>query len=228
MGFMLTFQRYPPAIKAGLVVSTPVMNIDFAPTILEFVGVDASASFGVDGISWWADVTSTATSSTSPSLVENRECIISEIGFGRIVVCGSLKYFSNWVEYSRRCKDRSSNCTAVVPKASITNSYPAWEDAEQIYDLSSDPTEQTNLVAGGTQEAFRVKAVAILKKHDADTATASTLSLTTKASTKPPTVAGERNDTIPTTTAAAAAARASCMVGIASAALVALVMGSAQ
>jgi hypothetical protein len=28
--------------------------------------------------------------------------------------------------------------------------YPAFADAEQIYDVATDPTEQNNLVAGGT------------------------------------------------------------------------------
>ena len=163
------FARYPPAIKAGTVVDTPVSNLDFAPTILELAGIDAS--FGIDGISWW---TAASTEHPSASLAA-RECIISEINFDRAVVCGTLKYLSNWVDGP--------------PKQGIITKYPAYADAEQIYDLATDPTEQTNLVAGGAQKAFREKAIAILKKHDADTAAASVGSLTTGTSKAPTTKA---------------------------------------
>lgn len=178
------FARYPPAIRAGLVVNTPVTNIDVAPTILEFAEI--AASFGIDGVSWWGAVASAKTPSAS---LRDRECLISEMNYDRIVVCGSMKYLSNWDD----AKDA---------KAGITNNFPAHADAEQIYNLASDPTEQTNLVSGGTQEAFRAKAIAILKKHDADTAAASAGALTTGATsttTKAGTTKTVTVDLVPTT-----------------------------
>ena len=175
------FARYPPAIRAGLVVNTPVVNVDVAPTILEFAGL--TASFGIDGVSWWGAAASAQTPSAS---LLGRECLISEMNYDRIVVCGSMKYLSNW--------DDSKDA-----KASITKNFPAHADAEQIYNLASDPTEQTNLVSGGTQEAFRAKAIAILKKHDADTATASTGSLATGSTTNPTTTSMTAT-TVPTAT----------------------------
>lgn len=145
--------RFPGAITGGSVVSLPVSNLDLAPTILTAVGLTIPSTLEADGMSWWrkaADKLEEDTATADP--IDSRACIVSEIELSRSAVCGSLKFISNW--------DGADGAV---------NNYPASANAEQLYNLESDPTEQTNLVDNSQYTDAVVALRSFLACHDVDT-----------------------------------------------------------
>ena len=139
--------RLPGVIAAGLAVAYPTSNLDFAPTFFEMAGV--SATYDLDGTSWWGAVSGVASAELA-----GRACIVSEIETDRAVVCPTLglKYISK---------------TSTV--AGDLN-YPASNASVQLYDLNDDPTEQINLADEADYTENLALMAAYIACHQSDTA----------------------------------------------------------
>lgn len=145
--------RHPKTIAARSTVALPVSTIDIAPTILDAVGLYAGRSvdtYALDGLSLWPIVTGAASQTDTP----NRYCIITEIDFSRAALCGGVfKFVSN---------GDGEEATRI--------GYPASADAEQLYNLVSDSTEQTNLVGDHDLNSLVSALRDLIDCHDAHTA----------------------------------------------------------
>ena len=151
--------------------SEKVANIDFAPTILDLIGIEyAPKSF--DGHSF-ADILNDTDTDT-----KDRESLFFELGFARAVIKGKYKYYAvRYPEFAlswdttkksevlhaynerRRFQNRSivntnpdepfSHLTLIPGGMEAENeSYgtrPGYFDADQLYDLEADPGETVNL-----------------------------------------------------------------------------------
>eukprot|EP01062_Namystynia_karyoxenos_P081500 TRINITY_DN8978_c0_g2_i1.p1 TRINITY_DN8978_c0_g2~~TRINITY_DN8978_c0_g2_i1.p1 ORF type:complete len:1061 (+),score=245.94 TRINITY_DN8978_c0_g2_i1:84-3185(+) len=130
------FIRYPPLFPAGAVRSPVVSHVDLAPTLLELAGY--GGSYDTDGLSL---VKVAKGEEASPN---GRTEIFLEMEFDRAVVSDRYKLIT-----------QNSNSVA---KSGVTNYYPAWNVATQLYDLSTDEAEQKNLAGQGNPAEAQLKA----------------------------------------------------------------------
>lgn len=155
----------------GAVSQSKIQNIDFAPTILDFAGIEFdSAEF--DGKSFRPVL--------EGKTEEIHDTLYLELGYARGVMKGNYKYMA--IRYPEYADDMTLEDRAVVlekyndgrrmrkmlmvnddPAAPYSHfstvpggeaaeheSYgvlPGYFDADQLYDLSKDPTEQVNLAS---------------------------------------------------------------------------------
>ncbi len=157
--------------KSGHVTEPRVMNIDFAPTILDLAGIDWT-KYGFDGKSF-KKVLEGDTS-------EVHESMYFELGYTRAVIKGKYKYLAlrypeyalKWTmeerkkivdEINERRKKRHQilanpegdptkpfSHISLIPggnnaELSSTGKLPGYYDADQLYDLEADPGELHNL-----------------------------------------------------------------------------------
>ena len=124
-----------PTIPANATVDAPVTNLDLLPTILEALGI-ATPAFEMDGISWWGTVDNSTRAaageeSHSKQELDDRDCLIAEIGTDRMIKCSdNWKYLSHW------------ESTDIA--ASLLEAHPFANATRQLYNLSTDPVEQIN------------------------------------------------------------------------------------
>eukprot|EP00854_Cymbomonas_tetramitiformis_P010665 gene10665-12614_t len=121
-GRIAHFVRYPPAFPSGTTVATLVSNLDIAPTIFSLAGV--APSYDVDGLDW-----SALAAGQEDTVIATRSHLFMEISYERAVVTATYKYIM---------KPYGGDDAA----ASASNQYPAYDAEEQLYDLTTDPTEQ--------------------------------------------------------------------------------------
>lgn len=155
---------------SGQTCNAKVSNIDFLPTLLDFVGYKNPDAIG-DGKSF-----KTALEGGS---YKERESMYHEIGYARAVVKGKFKYMKlNYPEYAQNASleqrakmlddynelrrsfgGKAINLDPTLPYGHL-ELYPggggaeyetfgkkvAFFDAEQLYNLESDPTENINLM----------------------------------------------------------------------------------
>lgn len=178
--------RYPPGIGGGLTVSTPVVNLDIGPTILEAAGLvyPIDDTSGVDGASWWPLATEAA--GEAESAVANRACIFTEINLERAATCGDYKYMSWW-----------TSSTATTNHA---EDYPYVGVEHQLYNLATDPPELINLVdmpeyaeiladMEGALQAFLQGTPATASSSSSTTSTTTTTTSTSTTTTAAPSTA---------------------------------------
>lgn len=146
----------------GPVCTARVSNIDFAPTLLDFAGVPAPPD-AFDGISF--------RSALEGGPWRDREALYFELGFTRGVRIGDWKYIAlryrphpervldlrKPVKYgpiSRLIAERAGphpppygHIGGNDNELKALRAQPAYFDPDQLYDLASDPSEQTNLAA---------------------------------------------------------------------------------
>ena len=139
--------RLPGAITAGSVVSFPTSHLDIAPTVLAFTGVLPAAGYATDGHSWLGAATEVA--GVSPA--EARACLVSEIEVDRMVVCDGMG-----LKLILHLDDT---------EAPAAQAYPNAADRIQLYDLATDPTEQTNLAGDGAYADAQQYLEAYLECH---------------------------------------------------------------
>jgi arylsulfatase A-like enzyme len=124
-----------------------VQNIDFVPTILDICGVTPPREMQMDG------------RSLLPVAAGNgkawRDALFFEIGHARAVLSGKWKYVAIRYppELRKRIKDGTLGRPAYQVDAALdlqeiaAAAYPCYFDADQLYDVESDPDEKRNLAA---------------------------------------------------------------------------------
>lgn len=175
--------------KCGDISDARIQNIDFAPTILDFAGVEYAAD-SFDGISF-KDV-------LDGKLEESRESLFFELGYARGVMKGDYKFISvRYPEYATRMTAvrraeilKNYNEPRLHKKMKIVNedpmapfshfsvipggevaeheSYgklPGYFDPDQLYNLRTDPDEQVNLVNNPEYAATASEMRALLKTY---------------------------------------------------------------
>ncbi|MEM9417613.1 MAG: sulfatase-like hydrolase/transferase [Planctomycetota bacterium] len=178
--------------SAGPLNETLVSNIDFAPTILDWCGVDYEVE-DFDGRSF--------ASVLEGDRKEIHSSLYFELGYLRGVRKGDLKYvalryppdaLSLSLEERQRRLDRLNKdlvrrgrpIITTDPNAPFsqlqlipgggdaenrsTRMYPAYHDADQLYDLSNDPGEQFNLAMRPQWKDALAEMKAELQAHLAD------------------------------------------------------------
>eukprot|EP00640_Fibrocapsa_japonica_P000755 CAMPEP_0113936368 /NCGR_PEP_ID=MMETSP1339-20121228/3301_1 /TAXON_ID=94617 /ORGANISM="Fibrocapsa japonica" /LENGTH=610 /DNA_ID=CAMNT_0000938827 /DNA_START=48 /DNA_END=1880 /DNA_ORIENTATION=+ /assembly_acc=CAM_ASM_000762 len=119
--------RYPGLMShhsAGEMVSGHTLNMDIGATILDYIGVNPP--YKMDGQSWLPLVTKSATHLADYRMMEayRDRSILSKDNY---------RYISkSWISSAKQ-------------RTKIGSQYPHYQAAEQLYDLSKDPTMQTNL-----------------------------------------------------------------------------------
>ena len=140
---------WPGRIPGGLVCDELVQNIDWAPTAFDLAGVTPPADGRVDGRSL-APLFDTGTTAGW------RDCLYFEMGYARAVATKGWKYIA--VRYpveaiaaiQRATPDRLPRLMAYIGRMGIGTrgaERPGFWDADQLYNLLTDPDEQTNLAS---------------------------------------------------------------------------------
>ena len=114
--------RYPPAFGAGVAVGAPVSNLDIAPTVWSLASAGTPPPVPFDGASLLG---LTGGAADPPST----RSVVVELSSSRAVVSGGYKWLVTG----------TSPCGAT---GGGVGEYPFAADAEQLYDLRADPTEQ--------------------------------------------------------------------------------------
>ena len=112
--------RYPPAFGAGVAVGAPVSNLDIAPTVWSLASAGMPPPVPFDGASLLG------LAGGDPSAPRS---VVVELSSSRAVVGGGYKWLVT----------EASPCGAT---GGGLGDYPFASDAEQLYDLRADPTEQ--------------------------------------------------------------------------------------
>ena len=140
----------PPSSTQSAIVS----HLDVAATIVEAAGGSYDST---DGKSWWGLVSPFSASA------DNTPCAIAEINADRAAVAKDADT-GHVFKYLR--KDAASEYVGKVARL-----YPGYGEAEQLYDLTSDPSEQNNLASKDDFSSALAQMRLFVDCHDADTAT---------------------------------------------------------
>jgi len=134
--------RWTPHIPRGQVCNSLVQNIDFAPTIFDACNVTKPSNMVVDG------------KSLMPMLLGRQKAIhdelFFEIGWTRAVCTERWKYlalrYSKSAELLMKKSGRLYHNRALRPhQHNVLLQHPNFWDPDQLYDLSIDSIETTNL-----------------------------------------------------------------------------------
>ncbi len=158
--------RWPGHTPPGTTVAQQVQTVDLMPSILQAAGITAGETLVQDGASLLPVF-------KDPSVVV-RDYIYYEAGYARGVSDGRFKYiaFRYPADVLRQIKSRkidyAPNYLNVWKQAHsqiAIEHYPHYFDADQLYDLQSDPYEQNNL-AGDPKYAQTLSEMQnVLKKY---------------------------------------------------------------
>ncbi|MGA0846686.1 MAG: sulfatase, partial [Luteolibacter sp.] len=147
--------RWPAVIRPGSTYPHPVLNTDYAATILDLAGVAVPADYPIDGISL-APVLHGI--STAPV----REETFHEIGFARAIKTPKWKYIA--VRYPEEIQRRINNGEKFAAFGDappnrlpylVANHHLGYHSSrhnpnyfltDQLYDLENDPQEKINLI----------------------------------------------------------------------------------
>jgi len=136
--------RYPGKIEAGKRMETKFQLTDMLPTFLDAGHIPMPEDLDIDGISIWKQITGT-------SGAEVHDDLYFEFGYSRGVLHNNWKYISVRFpdELTRNMKngkvDRAYALRGAVTDEPCFDRYPAYFDADQLYNLETDPDEQHNL-----------------------------------------------------------------------------------
>ena len=140
--------KYPACVAGAQESSRLVINIDFAPTIFDACGITPPDDMHIDG------------KNLMPMLTGEKEKIhdevFLEIGWTRCVVTERWKYLAlRWPESAMELKERKKalpgfkfiyHSRALEPhQHNALLWHPAFFSQDQLYDMSNDPHETSNL-----------------------------------------------------------------------------------
>ncbi|NQY33162.1 MAG: sulfatase-like hydrolase/transferase [Coraliomargarita sp.] len=136
---------WPGHIKAGSETDSLIGNVDIAATLIEIAGGTPPADMTLDGRSFEAQLLG------QPEPRDWRTSMLIEAGNSRGIVSRNWKYVANRVppeiEAKMQARPKEVFWTGVDHHNYQTEQmYPAYWDADQLYDLSKDLYEQQNLV----------------------------------------------------------------------------------
>ncbi len=158
--------KWPGRITPSSKTQARVQTIDLLPTILEMAGAAIPEGYEIDGESFMP-------------VIENndrpfKKYIFAESGYTRSVSDGEFKYIA--FRYPEDVLENMKNGTlgyapnylntkgGGIPVISI-KFYPSYFDADQLFDLTSDPYEQRNLAYDPLYEEKLAELQEVLKKH---------------------------------------------------------------
>ena len=135
---------WPEHIQAGVENDSLIGNIDIASTLIEVAGGNAPPDMVQDGRSFMSQLLG------QPEPMDWRTSMLIEAGNSRAIVTRDWKYVANRVppEIEAKMKARPGEVfwTGVDHHNYQTEEmYPAYWDADQLYDLNKDLYEQQNL-----------------------------------------------------------------------------------
>ena len=125
--------RYGAAggIAAGKAISAKVSNLDLAPSIFGLIGL--SGTYDTDGVSWAAVATGASDSLSRSHLIVE---MANDFGIIDTVTSAKLVY------------QDQTNANNLMNTNARSN-YPNWGTETQLYDLTVDDQEATNLASNG-------------------------------------------------------------------------------
>jgi len=155
------FANWPGHIKPGTEITSLTGNQDIAPTLIEVAGGKAPADMQIDGRSLLSQLLG------QPKPADWRKALLLEMGHTRAAVTERWKYIANRVP-----PQVAKLMEADIKKAAATGKdrtvfwsgwdhhsydaekeFPAYFDADQLYDLSDDLYEQKNLATNPKHQA---------------------------------------------------------------------------
>ena len=158
--------RWPGTIKPGSKYDGLLANIDIVPTLLDITGVEKLPKYEVDGVSFREVI--------DGKNVKVRDTVYGEMGYGRAIKTKYWKYIA--VRYPDRIQNKIDKGIKFAPYkegaplldhpyltrnkhlghyASAKN--PHYFEPDQLYDLSSDPQENTNIYATNPETVKSLK-----------------------------------------------------------------------
>lgn len=158
--------KWPGKIDPESKTAARVQTIDLLPTILEMAGVPLPEDYEIDG------------ESLMPVIEDNelpfKKYIFAESGFTRSVSDGQFKYIAFRYPEESLAKMKSGALKTApnyvkegsggIPVVSI-KFYPSYFDADQLFDLSTDPYEMENLAYDLVYEEKVAQLQEVLKEH---------------------------------------------------------------
>lgn len=151
-------------VTAGATCNRLIGNIDFAPTILDICQAARPEGMNFDGRSFLPLVTGRE--------APWRDALLLEIGHTRGVCTDRWKYIA--LRYPPAMKQRiDSGALGREPyhmdtvfdlQAVAAAAHPGYWDADQLYDLQSDPLEKTNLASDPSRAATLAEMKARMKE----------------------------------------------------------------
>ncbi|MFO7668641.1 MAG: sulfatase-like hydrolase/transferase [Bacteroidales bacterium] len=158
--------KWPGKIQPASTTEARVQTIDLLPTILEMAGVPLPEDYEIDG------------ESLMPVIEDHnlpfKKYIFAESGYTRSVSDGQYKYIAfrypgELIEKMKRGELKSapnyvSENSGGIPVVSM-KFYPSYFDADQLFDLSTDPYEQENLAYDSAYTGRVAELQEVLKAH---------------------------------------------------------------
>lgn len=144
------FIRWPESFSKSFRTDALVANIDVLPTLAELVGGTVPEDVVVDGKSF-------APLLRGDSGFKGRDSLMLEVEYGRAMVEGSYKYIEFFAPTSVKKKIANkeiyTNNKGAVNRVGwqgylreAPQMFPHYYEAVQLYNLASDPLEQSNLM----------------------------------------------------------------------------------
>jgi arylsulfatase A-like enzyme len=156
---------WPGTIKAGSTYDGIVANIDFAPTVLDVCGIERPEDYPVDGLNFNAVL--------QGSQKPLRNVLFGEMGHSRGVKTEAWKYIAvRYPEDVQKKIDQGHKFKAFQNQPPLDRPYltrnghlghfaskanPHYFEADQLYDLKTDPEENHNVFEQYPEVAARMK-----------------------------------------------------------------------
>jgi len=137
---------WPGVIEPGTVCEARVLNTDFAPTVFEMTGAEIPDTMPLDGTSWLPLLTG--------EHEQNHDDLFFEFGYTRAVLCENWKYIA--LRYPQHLLDAMRRGEVSEAPNHINKrlqgqmniaieTYPAYFDPDQLFNLNDDPEEMHSL-----------------------------------------------------------------------------------
>ncbi|MBN1246567.1 MAG: sulfatase-like hydrolase/transferase [Anaerolineae bacterium] len=138
--------RWPGVVDAGTVCTARVQNVDFAPTVFAIAGIAPPAEMHLDGTSWLPLL--------QGEIDAVHEDLFFEFGYARAVLYQNWKYIA--LRYPQHLLDAMASGELGEAPNHINQrlqgqmnvaiqTYPAYFDPDQLFNLEDDPGETHNL-----------------------------------------------------------------------------------